>query len=149
MFAGCAGYTAEPLHVRSGAKIAVPVFKNQTHWRDVEFDLTDAVSKELRSRTDYKLTQTKDADLVMTGNILGYTQPVVSEGSADQVKEGSVKAVVHIQVKDLRTGKMIIDRQLEGSAAFVLSRGESESTARAEAFEDLAENIMNLFEKRW
>jgi hypothetical protein len=47
--------------------VAVPIFENDTYVRDVEFELTDAVIKELEARASYKVTARMSADTLLTG----------------------------------------------------------------------------------
>jgi len=144
----CSEYSSQSLTIDNAKTISVKMFDNQTFWRGLEFDLTEAVSKEVRSRSGLQLIRSKYADLVMTGNILEYSRPVVTEGSQDVVKEGSVQTVVRVIVTR-KNGTTLINRTLEENRSFVIARGENEETARIEAFEIMAEDIVNLLERDW
>lgn len=145
---GCGGYSATPLTIDGATSISVPIFDNQTFWRGLEFDLTEAVSAEVRGRTGLRLVRTGEADLILRGDVIEYDRPVLTEGARDVIKEGSVRAVVRVTVTR-RDGTVVREKLFTGKSAFVLSRGENEQSARAEAFEDMAEDIVNLLDRDW
>lgn len=145
---GCRGYSAAPLTLDAATTIAVPVFDNQTYWRGLEFDLTQAVVAEVRSRSALTLVASGPADLTLEGDIVDFSRPVLTEGTQDVIKEGAVRAVVHI-IARRRDGAAAVEQTLETLAPFAKSRGENDQTAAAEAWEDLAESIVNLLEKGW
>ena len=71
---GCASDPAEGWSFRSTwpesiRTVAVDVFRNDSFDRDVAFELTDALVKEIEARTPYKVTAARDADTILTGRI--------------------------------------------------------------------------------
>ncbi len=70
MLPGCAswdghfelfGYTTRPMYDLSIRTVYVPIFKNQTFNRGLEFQLTQAVIREIESKTPYKVVQCREA----------------------------------------------------------------------------------------
>ena len=54
------------------------MFDNRTFWRNMEYDLTDALAKRIEARTPYKIVSDQDsADTVMTGQITSVSQGVL------------------------------------------------------------------------
>src|SRR5438309_500771 len=65
------GYTTRPNYDCSIHTVQVPVFKNLTFWKGIEFDLTKAVVREIESKTPYKVVSNAcDADTILTGAIV-------------------------------------------------------------------------------
>src|SRR5262245_14520127 len=63
------GYSAKSTFSTDISSVAVPIFTNDAYTRDVEFELTDALIKEIESRTPYKVTSEARADTVLIGHI--------------------------------------------------------------------------------
>ena len=76
------GYRTPP----SVARIAVPIFDNQTFplRREVELELTRAFREEIQSRTSLILTTEADADMVVYGTVNDFEERVVAEGPRDE-----------------------------------------------------------------
>ena len=53
--------------------VSVPIFDNQSFYQDVEFDLTEALVKEIELRTPYKVTGADRADTILQGEIVSVT----------------------------------------------------------------------------
>ena len=85
---GCGYHTAGsathiPFNVRT---LAVPVFTTRTQAFHTEMALTQAVVRELNTRTRYRvLTQNNDADAVLTGTVLTQTAvPLTYDSTSGQ-----------------------------------------------------------------
>jgi hypothetical protein len=146
--AGC-GYTTASLHDEQYSTVAVPIFKNDTFYRENEFALTEAVKKEIETKTRYKVTNENEADTVLTGTIVGIQQPVLTEDQLDRIAEQQFVVTVHVQWKDSRTGKIIKQAYPTMRREADVRRGETLNTAADEAYADLAEEIVELLEKEW
>jgi hypothetical protein len=66
---GLLGYHAEELFPEQYQTVAVDIFDNRTFFQGVEFDLTEALVKEIELRTPYKVVANDRADTVITGTI--------------------------------------------------------------------------------
>lgn len=145
--AGC-GYTLgfrEPDGIR---RLAVPIFRNETFplRREIEFDLTRAVRRQLEVGTDFVLSAEDRADATLEGTIISARQRVLSEGPLDRVEESSLTVTVRIQLVR-RDGTLVLDRWVTDNAAFFVSAGETEEGARLEAVAQLAERIVATLEQ--
>ena len=146
--AGC--YNFRPLHPAEAETISVSIFKNRTFWREIEFKLANILGKKFAARGNYRIVSSGEPSLAVSGVILDYNQPVVTEGAVGIVKEGSVAITVSVTIVDRAAGAPIVkDRRLTESATYVVSRGETSETAQIEAFELLSENIINLLIEDW
>lgn len=148
-FAGC-GYTLGPDY-RGAETVAVPIFDNQSLWRGQEFDLTNAVVREVATRTPYRIVaRPARADLVVRGRIVSFTQPAVVQGAVDSVLQGSVWIQIEITIENGRTGETVSGptRYWDG-ASLIPARGETLDTARAEVFDKLAQWVVRQLERPW
>lgn len=142
--AGC-GYRHAMLYPAGIATVNVPIFQNRTFYQGVEFDLTEAVIKEIESRTPYK-TASAGGDTILQGTIVRISQHQLSrtaEGGLPQ--EIEVRVVVDIEWKDQRDGKILRERRgMIGVGRFVPTRaiGEPFPVAQHEAVQRLAAQIV-------
>ena len=68
---GCAtdpteGYSAVSPFPSGISTVCVEIFKNNTFDREVEFELADAIIKQIEARTPYKVTPPARADTILT-----------------------------------------------------------------------------------
>lgn len=151
---GC-GYTHEELFPDDVRTVAVPIFKNRNPqlYRDVEFDLTEALVKEIELRTPYKVTPPDRADTLLEGTIVAVNQRTLSvrrEGGLPQEME--TRVVVDFQWRSQRDGKTL--RQRRGFASvgrYIPAQpvGEFFELAQHEAVQRAARDIVSAMRKDW
>ncbi len=147
--AGCAGYTNEPLFPNGAHNIAVPIFENETFFRQIEFDLTRSVCDVLRQRPGIHVTSEQGADIILKGTIKKLDQKVLSLGHSESVKESSATTEVDCEILDARTGKKLKAFRAKESVPFVLASGEGLQTAQQATYYDLARKIVEELEADW
>ena len=102
------GYTTRPNYDTSIHTIHVPIFKNTTFRRGLEFELTRAVIREIEAKTPYKVVaEGCPADTELTGTIVGYTKTVITRNQLNEVREAETLMTVEVIWRDLRTGEVI------------------------------------------
>lgn len=107
---GC--YQHKPLYKTEYKTVAVPIFENNTFYRNVEFDLTEALIKEIETRTPYKVVDQSRADTLLTGTITLIEQELINRrADIGVVQQLEIQMYVDFNWKDLSSGKPIIDRQ--------------------------------------
>lgn len=143
--AGC-GYSVKPLRHEDVRTVAVPIFKNNTLRRQHEFHLTDAVARMIQSRTRYRIADADRADVILEGEIAEYTTPGLVEGRDDQLVESQVSMRIVVTLRDRATGRVRYQGTHTEVAPFSGRRGESEDTARFEAYERLARWVVTTLE---
>lgn len=91
--------------------IAVPAFKNNTTQYRIEQQLTQAVIRELITRTKYQITQDPDtADGVLHGEVLSIeTTPVLFNATTGQVTTMLVTVHTKVRLMDNKTQKPIYE----------------------------------------
>ncbi|MBI1370009.1 MAG: hypothetical protein GC162_15315 [Planctomycetes bacterium] len=133
--------------------VAVPIFANRSFFRETEFQLSEALIKEIESRTPYKVTRGSDADTMLTGTIVRVDKRLLSRDFDSGVtQEAQVVITASIEWKDLRTGKIIRKRSSVVGAAEYVPRapvGEPEEVARYGAVSELAREIVSVMRNDW
>ncbi len=147
---GC-GYSSRPPYNTSVSTVAVPIFTNKTFRREWEFRLTEALDKNIESRTPYKLAEQSKADTVLTGEIVDIREDVLTrQFGVNLPRETQLTIVVDFQWKDLRTGKVLVERkQFNRSATEIPEIGEHVADAEQAAVENLARAIVDQMQKDW
>ena len=70
--------------------IRVPIFRNQTFYRGLEFSLTQAVVREIEAKTPYKVVgEGCSADTELTGNIVNYAKAILNRTQLNEVREAA------------------------------------------------------------
>jgi len=146
LVSGC-GYSQKSLFSRKINSIYISIFENNTFVRGIEFDIAKAVKDEIMSRTSLRIVQKDSADIIMTGKIGDSLQNALSQ-SRDNIVESSVSISASIELLDTRTGRTM-GGGANGSAAFIVDRGENVQTATEEAIAILARNLVNSLEEEW
>ncbi|MCS7015656.1 MAG: LPS assembly lipoprotein LptE [Gemmatales bacterium] len=166
------GYTSDSHFDASIRTIRVPVFRNETFYRGLEFQLTQAVIQKIEQRTPWKVVQQGYGDAELTGIIRMVQKRIPLVNPLNEVREGEYLYTVEITFTDLRqaaaspspppaapadplmtqsanpslvSSKTVIVR----SRNFVPELGQSSATARQQLVEDLAEQIVNMLESPW
>jgi len=148
-----AGYSTRSLHSESLRTIAVPIFRNDTFDRGVEFALTEAVIKEIESRTRYKVTTQTRADSILSGRVSRVERRQLSRSRLTGLgEEVAYLVTIDFEWRDLhRDVPLIVRSEFTGQGMFHPSRpiGESEETGRFGAVQILARDIVNEMQSNW
>ena len=147
--AGC-GYTTKEIYPTRYQTVAVPMFENRTFYRGVEFDLSEALVKQIQSRTPYKVVSPSVADTMLTGTITRIEQETLSrtaDAAVPQQQEVSVR--VDFEWKNLNTGRTLRSRQgFEAVGRYVPTRPVRQplDTAKQRAVQTLADEIVSTMQ---
>ncbi|MEM9419228.1 MAG: LptE family protein [Planctomycetota bacterium] len=149
---GC-GYSTQELFPEQYQSVAVPIFDNRTFYRGVEYDLTEAVVKEIEQRTPYKTMDANVADTLISGTV---TSVVVQQLS--RTREGGLPQEVQVTVTidydwtDQRTGaKLTSRRSFSGVGRYVPTQpvGESFEIGQHAAVQRLARDLVSSLRGDW
>lgn len=149
VLAGCAGYRNDSLFPEGTRRIAVPVFDNETFFRQIELDLTRSVCDEIRSRPGVYLVDESQADVILQGTITDVEQRVLSITRRERPTESSATTEVRCRVVDAETGRLMKEFSERERVDFALAAGEGLLTAQREAFYELARKIVFQLEADW
>jgi hypothetical protein len=147
------GYAATNPYPSAYRSVAVPIFRNRSYLRNIEFDLAEAMQKRLATSTPYRVTSEAEADTIIRGTI---TNVSLSELSRDPTtglaNEMILKVTVDFEWSDLKTGKPIVARNsFVTTSLFVPSRPAREpiDLARFEAVQQLARDLVDQMQSAW
>ena len=146
VIAGCGyslGYQGHPGIV----SIAIPMFDNHTFplRREIEYDITRAVRREIQSRTTLSLADSSVADMTVFGSIREFQERPIAEGPQDRVIESSLRVEVDLIVEDYQNRKRWKE-SVTTTQPFSVQTGETIENARSRVIENLAELIVNTLE---
>lgn len=106
------GYSTKPNYNRDIRTVYVPIFKNKTFRRGLEFDLTRTVIRQIEEKTPYKVvSDCNGADTELIGTITAITKSLVNINPENEVREAEMTMAVEIIWRDRRTGE-ILSRQV-------------------------------------
>lgn len=153
--AGC-GYLVGPPYSGEVRSIHVPIFENITWRRGLEYQLTEAVQKQIQLKTPYRLAKEGDADTRLTGKIVAANKAVLGETGFDDARELQFSLVVELTWEDLRTRKLLLQQrypipldiiQQRNQSEFAIEAGQSLATAEHDAIQRMARQIVELMEE--
>ncbi len=154
---GC-GYTVGGAYDPQVRSVYVPMFTSNMFRRDIHIELTEAVQKEIRSRTPFQLTSEDRADTRLTGRLIDVRKDLLGETAFDDPRQMQLALGVEVLWEDLR-GNRILSRntvpidaqthQLLTQANFAPEVGQSQATAKHEAITLLARRIVDHMETPW
>ena len=149
---GIAGYTNDSMFPEDIHSICLEMFDNQTFRRGVEYDLSDALGKRIETDTPYKIVSSTDrADSVISGQIISIGESALSiDRELGSVLEKEVEVQAVVNWKNLKTGQLMIDHlKVSASASYSPFQQQDFKYASALAANNLAQNIVELMERKW
>ncbi|MEE9130733.1 MAG: LptE family protein [Phycisphaerales bacterium] len=155
---GCAsdpteGYATASPFPRGISTVSVQIFENNTFDREIEFELADALIKQIEARTPYKVTSPARADTILTGRVRSIQRDQLSKSRLTGLSEEVVLSVtIDFQWRDQRTGRPLVQREsFSGHALFVPSRPTSEQIELGEfaVIQRLARDIVTEMQADW
>ncbi len=156
--AGCAsdptrGYAAVSAFPAGISTVAVDILDNRTFERDLEFELTDALIKQIEARTPYKVTSRDRADTILTGRIRNVQRDQLSKSRLTGLSEEvTISVTIDLNWRDLRTGEPLLEiESFTGHGLFVPSRptGEPIELGEFAVVQRLARDIVAEMRANW
>ena len=157
LISGC-GYTVGNGFKPDVKTVSVPIFENDTFRRGIEVQLTEAVQKEIQSRTPYRLAKGLNADTRLTGRIVQTRKDVLGENKFDDPRELQLSLMIVTKWENLRTGEVLAVQEvplsptaipLTSQTEFAPEVGQSLATGTQDAIDQLARRIVNMMETPW
>ena len=102
LLAGCAGYQIgnQSLYPPEIHTVYVPMFQSNSFRRNLGERLTEAVVKEIETKTPYKVVSDPNADSVLTGRIVDETKHVLVPDLTGDARESQVDMQVQVSWVD-------------------------------------------------
>jgi len=149
---GC-GYSVRAPYSKSVKTVYVPVFRSISFRRDVNFQLTELVIKEIERRTPFKVVGTQEgADTILDGTINFADKNIFIENPFNFPRQ--LSATVNASVnwthnpptqEQLDRGPTVIAENIN----FVPEIGETSMTAFYRTNQALAKQIVDMMEQPW
>jgi hypothetical protein len=145
------GYQWKSLYRSDVRTVAVPIFKTDDFHTGVEFQVTDALAHQIEAFTPYKIVDRDRADTILEGEVLSVkTTPVNLSAITGTPQEELATIMVNFTWKDLRTGKILVERRsFEQATSYYPTLGEGQFVGEQEAAEQLAAGIVHEMEAAW
>lgn len=154
---GC-GYMVGAPYRKDIHTVYVPTFTSDSTRRGIEYQLTEAVQKEIAKRTPYRLAKRESADTKLTGHVVQLNKTMLSESAFDEARELQFALAVQISWQDTRTGRSIREESitlppelshLYTTSDFAPEIGQSRATAIQSAIDEMARQIVEKMEYPW
>ena len=149
---GC-GYTAGELYPEQYTTVAVPIPQNKTFYRGVEFDLGEAITKQMELRTPYKVVASASADTELVATVATVRQRQVNRTRTGGLpQEIEVRVSIDFAWRDLHTDQTIRDRKgfvAVGHYIPAAPVGETIEVGLQRATDRLAEDVVSTLRADW
>jgi len=111
LVSGC-GYSHQALYPQDVSTVNVKILGNATFYQGIEFDLTEALIKEIELRTPYKAVSGGGGDTVLEGEVTEVTQTSGGRsGKGGLIEELEVRVTVDFTWRDARSGEVLRERR--------------------------------------
>jgi len=154
LVAGCGYHVGDP-RFEGAHSVAIGIPENLTLRRGNEFgygaheiDLAQEIRDMVLVQTDYDVLPAGDADLTAEVQIVSYDTPFLVADAADRPLVSNVSIEVRLVLRR-RDGSVAFEGTTTKVGYLVPSRDEDEGTARAEAFEKIAQWVVNRLKADW
>ena len=154
---GC-GYLVGSAHQADVQTVEVSIFESESYRRGLEFQLTEAVQKQILTHTPYRIAKGGNADTRLTGRILDVRKDLLSETGFDDPRELQLQYAVEVTWEDMRNRRILAQQQfpitpelihLVSTAEFVPEVGQSFATGNKKAVDRMARQIVQMMETPW
>lgn len=158
---GCAGYQLgnQTLYRADVRTVYVPMFESDSLRRNLGERLTEAVVKEIESKTPFKvISDPNRADSILSGRIISENKAVLAETGTDEPRDVETNLIVVVNWLDRQGFQMsqasTFSLAQQGfsvaqAADFVAEAGQSVSTAQLESIHRIAQQIVSQMENPW
>jgi hypothetical protein len=149
------GYSFSSAHATQIRSVAVPIWNNDTFQKGIEYDLTDAIIKEIQRTTPWVVVSSTGgrADTTLTGTITDANLRSLSTSSqTGMVQEVAVDVTVDFEWRDSRTGEPLATRRgFQAMEPFVPVQGSQEriELGRHAVVQELARDIVAELRNKW
>ncbi|MFW6161593.1 MAG: LPS assembly lipoprotein LptE [Planctomycetota bacterium] len=160
LVAGC-GYHARfdlPPHLKT---FSVATFTNKTLERNLDFEFTQALIREIHAKTPLRAAPPGEADLVITGQIDELTREALRRTRGDVDDDDDLERLDHksemrhrlfvsVRMQDRRKGVTFFEGdRITRRVEFRLHSGETARMARDELVRELARRVVSVAFERW
>jgi len=149
---GC-GYSFRPPYDKSVRTVYVPIFRSQTFRREINFQITELVMKEIERRTPYKVVSSPEgADTILEGVIQATDKNVVVENPDNLPRQLNATMTVSVNwthnpptEEEKKRGPTVVSEVV----MFAPEIGETTETAFYRNCQNIATQIVDMMEAPW
>jgi len=154
---GC-GYTIGNQFQQNVQTVYVPIATTEDFRRGTEFQLTEAVQKQIQERTPFRLAKDDRADTKLTMKIKSIRKSVLGTTAQNDNRELQLQYAVDVVWEDLRTGRILAQNKVSidpevtklfAQSEFAPELGQSLATGTQEAIQKMARQVVELMEAPW
>jgi outer membrane lipopolysaccharide assembly protein LptE/RlpB len=154
---GC-GYTIGSAFQHNVQTVYVPIATSEDFRRGPEFQLTEAVQKQIQQRTPFRLANNESADTKLTLKIKSIRKTVLGTTAQNDPRELQIQYAVEVTWEDLRTGRILAQQKVSiepevtrlfTSGEFAPELGQSLATGTQEAIDKMARQVVDMMEAPW
>ena len=158
VLAGCAsnpadGYAFATTYDTSISTVHVAGFGNETFHHGLEVLLTDALVKEVRANTPWRVTSSEHAQTTLSGRIVGAEMTRLSTNrDSGLVQELAFVLTIDYEWKDNRTGQVLVQRRsFTAAEPFAPARGVQDRIEAGQnaAIAELARDVVESLRSNW
>ena len=147
------GYGYTDVYPTGYTTVAVPVFENQTFEREMAYDLTEALIKEIEQRTPYKVDDASRADTLLRGTVTAVRRRQLSRTPIGGLpQEIEIEVTIDFDWEDQRRGGTLVTRQgFTSVGRYVPTQpvGEDFSRGRQAAADRVARDVVAAMRSPW
>lgn len=150
LLSGC-GYSSSGLY-REGIKtVYVEMFQSKEFRRGIEFQLTEALRKQIDRSTPYRNAPKEKADTIITGEVLEWREASLGRSFLTALpRETAGTLAIRYRWQDMRTGKLLVDRpRLVTTVEYVRPVGETVYNGRDDAVDRIARRVVESMTASW
>jgi hypothetical protein len=146
----CGIYTFSPSALGGIKSIAIPTFENRTTEYGLDDLLTQGVSQAFVSNNTLKVVPEAQADVIMKGAIISYSQEPYTYTTAENVQEYRCTIGLDIKVGYANSDKVLWeDSNLSDYGIYSITDGETQTDGDDRAVSKLIDEIINRTVKSW
>lgn len=136
--------------------VYVPMFDTKVFRRGLEFQLTEAVCKEIEKKTPYKIVRCDNADTTLKGEIKSVFKRMLFQTPEGEPRQLELALAVDVEWRDNRTGALLCNGQTPGvqfvvrsDSAYAPELGQTTATGIQQMIDKLAVQIVAMMEEPW
>lgn len=113
------GYSTQPNYDANIHSVYVPIFKNNTLYRELGPELTQTLVRYIEAQTPFKVVSNREcADTELTGRIINFQKVLLNYNQLNEVREAQTIMTVEVIWRDLRTGEPLSQPRPRGIESY-------------------------------
>ncbi|NLX15159.1 MAG: hypothetical protein GXY44_16135 [Phycisphaerales bacterium] len=146
---GC-GYSSESLYPSNVRTVYVDMAQSKEFRRGIEFQLTEALRKEIDRMTPYRNAPREKADTLFTAEVLEWRESTLGRSWLDRPRQTAATLAIRYRWQDMRTGKILAEHpRFITTVEYVRPAGETTHNAIDDATSKMARKIVESLARDW